>query len=764
MAPDGSDQGPGTAAQPFRSLARARGALRRYLKGDAAPAAPAAVVVHGGRYELGEPFVVAWEDSGTEAAPVTYRAADGETPVLSGGRAITGWRPGENGVWTASVPEAAAGKWPFRQLFVNGRRAVRARTPNKSDKDYCWRVQGATLTKDLKTHSVTVGPGRVARWERLGEVELIVLKNWATLHKRIQSVDPATGSITLVPPHVKYFSGNRAKRGTACFVENAREFLDAPGEWYLDPDAGTVHYMPLPGEDMTAADVVVPVLDRVVDLRGTKDSPVRYVIFEGLGFMHNDYGLPPEGHHGRQGAFRYNGDGVYGMPGMVQWEFAEHCALVGCTVAHAGSSGVFLRQGCHENRLEGNTVSDIAGNGISLGGPNDDALVPTGNRIANNHVHHCGEVYYGACGIWAGFARKTVIEHNLVCHLPYTGISIGWVWSAKPSVVREMTVAWNEIHDVMRQVSDGGGIYSLGWQPGTVVRCNHVYDVRRGRFAHAAPNNGFFLDQGSKEFVIERNLFYRTSGKPVRHNQNSPEWHTWRHNVLRAATSVRYGRGRTGNGLGGGHIETPHSAELEPETLTLMTWVRLESVPGGADPRVWIANKNGDEWQDGYYGLALAEDVPGAYINIGGNRANRIWLGAEEHALSVGQWHHLAMAYDGADLHVYVDGKPAGHQTVGKRRSPGTGAFVIGRRADGFGRREFPGTIDGTRLYRRALSPAHIAVSAADPRAGVAGDDLAKCWEFEEAAHPAPDLDDVRRGAGLEPAWKGISRRAITDH
>ena len=531
VSPDGEDNGPGNAQKPFATLARAQHAVRRKIA--AGLKANVTVLIGGGTYFLDSPLVFGPEDSGTDEYAITYAAWGDRAPILSGGRRVTGWEKSSGNLWGVSLPPVEAGGWHFRQLFVDGRRAVRARTPNRDAEHYCWRLTAAEITRDLQSHTLTLGPGKLAQWNNLGDVEVVVLKNWATLRKRIEKVDPATGLVTLKGPHVNYLGGNRPRKDGGCFFENALEMLDQPGEWYLDRHTGRLTYWPLDGQDMARAEVIAPVLGHVLEIAGRPDRPVRNLHFHGLAVMHNHLPLPPEGHHGRQAAFRYGADAIAGgLPCIIRWSHAERCSFVGGQVAHAGGSGLDLREGCRHNWIEGNAVFDVAGNGINVGGPNDEKLVPNHNRIANNYVHHCGEVYYGACAIWAGFAQTTVIEHNLVCRHPYTGISIGWKWNPSPTVAREYVVRHNHVHDVMEQVCDGGAIYSLGYHPGTVIRANRLHDVHRSPYAIAAPNNGIFFDQGSKGYLIEDNVIYRTSGRPVRHNQNKPEWHTWKDNVL----------------------------------------------------------------------------------------------------------------------------------------------------------------------------------------------------------------------------------------
>ena len=531
VALDGRDDALGTAERPFATVSRARDAVREKIA--AGLTADLTVLIRAGTYFLDKPLLFTPDDSGTEQHSVTYAAWGDGTPILSGGRPITGWEKGDADLWQVTLPEVKQGKWHFRDLFVDGARAVRARTPNRSAEEYCFRLVDAQITKDLKTHTLTLAPGKIQPWSHLGDVEAVVLKNWATLHKRVETVDPATGKVVLQGPHVNYFGGNRPRKGGGCFFENAPEMLDEPGEWYLDRHTGVLRYWPLEGQDMTCIEAIAPMLGHVLEIAGTADRPVRNLHFRGLAVMHNYVPLPREGHHGRQAAFRYGADGITGgLPCMVRWTHAVGCSFTAGQIAHTGGSGIDLGEGSCANLVEGNAVFDLAGNGINVGGPDDEKLVPKENRIANNYVHHSGAVYYGACAIWAGFAQRTTIEHNLVCDHPYTGISIGWQWNDSPTVAREYLVRYNRVYDVMKQVCDGGAIYSLGYQPGTVLRRNHLHDVHRSRYAIAAPNNGIFFDQGSKAFLIQENVIYRTAGRPVRHNQNKPEWHTWKDNLL----------------------------------------------------------------------------------------------------------------------------------------------------------------------------------------------------------------------------------------
>jgi parallel beta-helix repeat protein len=464
------------------------------------------------------------EDSGC-----TWRADEGTQVILSGGRTIAGWVRKENGIWSA--PVAGANDWYFRELFVNGNRAVRARFPNRSSKDYALPGPKTELSKDASSMVMSVDPKYLADWKNLTDVEIVVNLNWASFHKRIQSVDKQTGNCTMMPPHANYSGHNSPNVKRYFWFENALEMLNEPGEWYLDRKAETIFYMAREGEDLSKAEVIAPKLEHVILFQGSAEKPVRNLTLQGLTFSHNFYALPPMGHHGRQACFQYEGDGFNGLPAMIQGEHVHNCTIVGCTISHGGNNGVELRAGSRENTIEGNTVHDIAGNGIGIGYQNEESTIPEKNRIMNNYVYDCGAVFLGACGIWVGIARETVIAHNLVTDLPYSGISVGWDWKPRPTLVRDNLIEWNHVHNVMKDVSDGGGIYTLGLQPGTILRNNHVHDIKKGPYAHHSPNLGLYFDAGSSGFLVKDNLVYQTAGNPTRLKEK-PEAFTFENNAF----------------------------------------------------------------------------------------------------------------------------------------------------------------------------------------------------------------------------------------
>ena len=529
VSPTGDDKNPGTEEKPFASLIQARDAVRERTK--TGQTADITVFLRAGTYELKAPLLFGPEDSGTDKFSITYIGCPGEKPVISGGRRITGWKPGPDKIWQAELPEVKAQKWYFRQLFVDGKRATRARTPNADSKAPYLKVKDAELKEEDGTWKVILAPGQVKNWRNIADVEILVTGYWDIMRKRLASVDQGKGEVMLAPPHVDAHQ-HSPKSGKWCFFENAIEMLDQPGQWYLDRSTGMLSYWPLDGEDMSKVQVMAPVLNQLIEIAGTADQPVRNLHFKGLSFRHAQWPLPAWGFAGRQAGTMHVPDKGTGFVGeAILWRFADSCSLSDCEIAHVGGCGISLRKGCVKNLVEGNHIHDIGSNGINVGedlstiynkhgfvGPRMTANykpppreVPRRNRIANNYIHACGMDYHGAVGIYVAFTDGTVLSHNLLHDLPYTGISVGMMWGAKPApltVCRNNIIEYNHIYDVMKKMGDGAGIYTLGAQPGTVIHGNVIHDVRRSPFTLSAPNAGLYFDSGSSKMLVQANTVY----------------------------------------------------------------------------------------------------------------------------------------------------------------------------------------------------------------------------------------------------------------
>ncbi len=536
VSPRGDDAHPGTKDKPLRTLARARD-LARGQQGETT------VWLQAGVYRLEEPLRFDPRDSAKDGASLTYAAAPGAQVVISGGQPIAGWRQ-EGELLVADVAKATGETGSFRELFIGGERRPRARHPNTG----YFRVEQAG--PDNRT-SFTFREGDVKPLAAPHEAEVVFLHDWSTSRVRIQEIDEKNRVMRFanpIGPGAPHYAISHFEPNPRYFLENAREYLDAPGEWFLDAAAGKLYYRPHEGETADNLQAIAPRLDNLVTVQGDAASgqPVRGLRFRGLTFAHCRWDTPRGGYAAGQATFHEDRDSgaknpLRGLvPGAVRLELAENCALEDCRLEHLGGAGVSLGRQCHENHLTRCTLSDIAGNGVMIGETftrktaDGTEQVCRGNQVTDCVIEHCGALYYGAVGVWIGIAQNTTIAHNDIRHLPYTGVSVGWQWNPTPTGCRENAVRDNHIHHVMQVLSDGGGIYTLGNQPGTVLAGNRIHDVPLN--AGRAESNGMFIDEGSSLITIENNTIYNIDRSPIRFHR--AERDTVRNNRLVCAPGI----------------------------------------------------------------------------------------------------------------------------------------------------------------------------------------------------------------------------------
>ncbi|MCC6858257.1 MAG: right-handed parallel beta-helix repeat-containing protein [Bryobacterales bacterium] len=479
---------------PLKSLTEARDAIRALRQSG--KGGPVTVQVRGGIYFMSEPLVLTPEDSGSPQEPIVYQAYPGERPVFSGGRRIQGWQKGENNVWTAEVPGVKEGNWHFRQLFVRGARALRSRIPNNG----FYRIEGPSPhPKEGRFKLKFRGEDIRKAWEGT-EAEVVALLAWAEIRMPIVSVDPA-GRIALLAGMPR--PSNR-EADARYWIENTPEGVDSPGEWYLDRASGILRYRPRAGEDVPNEEVVAPALTQVVRLEGKPEEGrlIRNITFRGLEFRHTDWTLPKEGYADTQAAFAAGA--------AFEAIGAEDITLDRCTFTQMGSYGVWFSRGSKRNRVQRCHIYDMGAGGIKLGETEQrqsEADRNFENLVTDNHVHHLGVVYPAAIGIWVAQSSRNTISHNHIHDLYYTAISVGWTWGYTANQSKGNLLEFNHLHHIGKDMlSDMGAIYTLGEQPGTVIRNNLIHDV----WSFTYGGWGIYPDEGSSEMLIEDNVVYRT--------------------------------------------------------------------------------------------------------------------------------------------------------------------------------------------------------------------------------------------------------------
>lgn len=543
-----------TGLSPAEAVVRIRAAK---AAGDASAWT---VRVAPGFYELKEPLVFLPEDSGTPSAPVKWIADKGEA-VFAGGGAIAGWRDDGDGTWSAPLPKDADGKpiW-FQSLYVNGRRAVRARHPNVGffhlDAWHQTAVTNADESVTYTQHAVVSNAvadvlADLSDVERAA-VELQARVSWSYGAFSVTGWDPAARELTVCTYREnvkawKNWSGtNRLFR-----LENVRAGFDAPGEWFYDVTAGRVRYRPLPGETRTATTFRAPTsrLESVVRFEGdpAAGKVVSDISFEGItiALSRTNGDVLPSGF-----VQQYQHQAAQGTGGCVYAKGVQRVSFERCRVTQTDNYAIRFDIGCVSNRVVGCELTDLGAGGVMVGDvrrnyyarpgengrvPYPGRVIPYGDPMAARYypsafvtiddceIAHAGRVNPEGCGVLIAQASDCSVTHCDIHDLYYTGVSVGWTWGYSGSLAQRNTVAFNRIHDIgKREMSDLGGIYTLGTSFGTCISNNVVHGVSY----YAYGGWGLYNDEGSEGIVWENNLVYDTMSA-------SYHQHYGRNNVVR---------------------------------------------------------------------------------------------------------------------------------------------------------------------------------------------------------------------------------------
>jgi len=600
VSPEGSDLNPGTVALPKATvqaaLRQARG-LRRL--NDASIKGGIVVWMHGGTYELVEPVFLRPEDSGTAESPTIIKAVRGEVPVLSGGRKVTGWKkagkvPGlptvaVRNVFVVNLPLVNGNVPEFRQFWVDGRKAVRARdvTDDRLPRIMSWNRKTGTLgipslwVKKF-THKGFKKNGLSFPYDSFHHpqsIEMILHQMWAIANLRVRGMQEKgdTVFVTFQQPAARIQAEHpwptpmmADSLRSPFYMTNAIEFLDEPGEWFLEN--GKLYYWPRKGEDLNKA--VIPCLESLVEAAGTLDAPVSYVRFEDITFAHTTWMRPSLlGHVPLQAgmyildAYKLRPSGTPENPdkGLDNQAFlgrpqaavsltdVNHTAFLNCTFTHLGGSGLDYVDASAYDLVQGCLFEDIGSNGIQCGrfnapgmeahlpyNPTDERELCSNLTIRNNLIQDVTNEDWGAVGIAAGYVRGICIEHNEISEVSYTGISLGWGWQKANSCMRDNIVKANYIHHYAKHMYDVAGIYTLSVQPKSFVMENAVDSIYHPGYVHD-PNHWFYLytDEGSSFITVKNNW---CPSEKFLQNANGPG-NVWVNNGPMVADSIRINAG-----------------------------------------------------------------------------------------------------------------------------------------------------------------------------------------------------------------------------
>ena len=516
LSPSGNDLNPGTPEKPLATLAAAQRAARKAVGRE-----PVTILLHAGIYYLPETLHFTAEDSGTAKAPVVYAAAAGEQPVISGGTQLQlAWKPLSNGIFHATTHAGLV----MDQLFMNGQRQHMARYPNYDPK----------AAKFNGTAADAISPARVARWSDPtgGYIHAMHNSLWGDMHWRILG-KKADGSLD-------YEGGWQNNRSSGMhakfrFVENIREELDAPGEWFHDAKSNTLYFYPPTGMDLKAAKVEVVRLRHLIEFNGSTEKPVKFITLRGLKFLHAARTFMEN----REPLLR--SDWTIYRGGAVMFTRAEDAAVEDCDFEQLGGNAIFVNSYNRRIAVRGCLIRECGANGVAFVGDPKAVRSPlfnyreqskyetmdrtpgpkTQDFPADCLVEDCliariGRFEKQTAGVEISMAQRITVRHCSIYDVPRAGINIGdGCWGGD-------VVANCDVFDTVMETGDNGSFNSWGrdryWNAKTswtklvadnpnvpfldvvepiVLRdsrwqCDHGWDID--------------LDDGSTHYVIYNNL------------------------------------------------------------------------------------------------------------------------------------------------------------------------------------------------------------------------------------------------------------------
>lgn len=576
-----SSGGDGSAGRPLPDLKSAIEKIRE-IRGNSAGAVDVNVIMKGGVYRPDETVTITAEAFGKGAGKTVFRAAEGEKVSISGGVPLAGWsvnaspeglpEVAKGQVWEVPVPEVNGVRPVSRQLWVNGIRMKRA-----SNFDDYGMSRIILADKEKKELVVPVAPASIADADGL---EVTIIQDWVVNFMRVDNMT-TTGNRTTIkfkePESTIEFKRPwpilRATEGYHSnhffYFSNAIGLLNRPQEWFCDSEAGKMYYWPRYGETPETVEAVIPVLETIVTIDGTIESPVDNVEFRDIAFEHTTWKRPGEMGHVPLQAGQYiidayedksvpAGNVAYlGRPAAgVTLRNAGNISFTGCDFRNMGSTGLDMVSGTRNVTVQGCTFNDVGGNSILAGffgdenfeshqayNPENLRVVCDGITIDNNYIANTAADDWGCLGIAVGFAANVQISHNEICNTPYSAINMGWGWNKADNCMHGNHITANYIHNFANQMRDAGAIYTLSSQRNSSITGNRVEGVGDPQFNpvmwQGMRHSQFdlYTDEGTDYYTVKDNWLERGE---ISKNQNGSHnsWGTNNNTVSEAIKSA----------------------------------------------------------------------------------------------------------------------------------------------------------------------------------------------------------------------------------
>ena len=510
VSPEGSDTAAGTVDAPLKTIAAAKEKLKA-LKGVVGENETVTVLLRGGRYELTEPLSFTAED----LPNVTFAACDGEEVVISGAKEISGFTEETvNGVrvFTKTL-DSAADDVDFKSLFRGDKQLPVTRYPETgyftvkktAPEDDIWTEENAPWSLTRGQRSFYADPADLKDFTNPTDVQVRILHYWHDELMYVTAVDMATGKIGLSRPSTMLI-----RDIDRYYFENVFEALNAPGEWYFNTKTNKLYYVPEAGETPDTLTLRASSLERLVEIDG-----VSGIGFDHIRFTETDWTIPTPGDWWAGWRTEENIDApqaALDVRGVAEVQYADGVSFTNCEFINLGADGVKFLNGVTDSRVDSCLFRNIAGTGVYVGGANcqPGERDCTGNiTVTNNDISCYGRKFFCAIGIQVTYCDGAEISHNEISDGYYTAISDGWVWGYAYQLTNNIKITDNLVYNIGQGwLSDMGGIYTLGVQPGTVIRGNVFHNIAADPGEGGYGGWGIYFDEGSSQILAEKNLVY----------------------------------------------------------------------------------------------------------------------------------------------------------------------------------------------------------------------------------------------------------------